>query len=125
MRLKFLLLVLLLTGCAMPHSEAGETGSSQESVAGDAALIELGRVTFRSAGCVACHRREGLGGTDGPDLDALAGTSDPTYVRESILEPKARILPGYEGIEMPGNYGEMLSEPEIDALQYYLSNRLK
>lgn len=109
----------------MPHSADGGASSQKESTADDAALIELGRETFRSAGCVACHRREGTGGTDGPDLDALAGTSDPTYVRESILEPKARIVPGYEGIEMPGNYGEMLSEPQIDALQYYLSNRLK
>lgn len=118
---KLLPVLLLIAGCAASPQANGTAAGS----ATDAALIKLGRSTFTNAGCVACHRREGQGGIEGPDLDALAGTSDPTYVRESILEPKAQIVPGYDGIEMPTNYGEILSEPEIDALQYYLSNRVE
>lgn len=126
MRLPFFAFLVLLCGCsASTQASAGQASTSAPvRIGDDAALVELGRVTFRSAGCITCHRREGLGGTDGPDLDALAGVADPTYVRESILEPDAVVVPGYEDIEMPTNYAEMLTEAELDALQYYLSNRL-
>ncbi|MCW5830571.1 MAG: cytochrome c [Deltaproteobacteria bacterium] len=89
----------------------------------DSLLAELGRRTFREKGCMECHIREGEGGKSGPNLDKLAGVADPTYVRESILDPDAIITPGYEAGLMPPGYGAMLTEAEIDALQYYLSNR--
>jgi len=90
--------------------------------ANDSALIELGRATFRRQGCAECHTREGKGGSKAPNLDRLVRTADPTYVRESILDPDARISHGFEPGVMPQGFGAMLTEAEIDALQYYLSN---
>jgi len=87
-------------------------------------LIELGRKTFSEKGCIECHTREGAGGKSAPNLDRIARTADPTYVRESILAPDRRIVPGFEAGLMPQNYGSVLTEAEIDALQYYLSNEV-
>ncbi|MEW6775063.1 MAG: cytochrome c [Bdellovibrionota bacterium] len=87
-------------------------------------MIDQGRKIFQDAGCASCHRREGRGSDQGPDLDRLAKRADPTYVRESILAPRAVVVPGYEELAMPENYGKILTEAQIDALQYYLSNRL-
>lgn len=115
--------ILMLGSCSATRRTSLETAASTTpSGATDKALMDLGRRTFKSAGCIECHRREGQGKSLAPDLDLLAGRVDPTYVRESILEPRAVIVPGYPDVQMPEDYGTYLTEEELDALQYYLSN---
>lgn len=70
---------------------------------GDAAR---GRTIFSgAAGCVACHRAEGSGGTSGPDLSRTGAgrgggpfrvAPDPVAIARSILDPDADIAPGYQ-----------------------------
>ena len=43
------------------------------------------------------------------------------YVRDSIVAPKALVVRGYPAEGMPANYGQRLSEPEIDTLVQYLA----
>ena len=114
-----LIFAALAVSCA-----AGKGPPSSPSEAVNTPLVDQGRKVFHDAGCALCHRREGRGSDQGPDLDRLAEWADPTYVRESILAPRAAIVPGYEKTSMPENYGQILTEAQIDALQYYLSNRL-
>jgi cytochrome c oxidase subunit 2 len=89
---------------------------------------ELGAKTFASAGCGACHAFE-KAGTDaqvGPSLDDLtaaaqkAGESVPDYVRQSIEEPNAVVVEGYQPGVMPQNFKDSLSSEEIDALVAYV-----
>ncbi|MXY92390.1 MAG: c-type cytochrome [Caldilineaceae bacterium SB0664_bin_27] len=87
-------------------------------------------------GCNSCHFTTGLPEADsamlGPDqtnLGAIAGTrregyTAEEYLREAILEPSAFIVeecPLGPCLQvMPENYGEQLTEEEIDAIVAYL-----
>jgi cytochrome c oxidase subunit 2 len=50
--------------------------------------------------------------------------ADDDYVRESILEPDAKIVEGFESIRMPTFKGQ-LKEHEIDELIQYLKTLKK
>jgi mono/diheme cytochrome c family protein len=86
---------------------------------------------FRAKGCVGCHDGPDGAGSQisaGPDLRLLplvagrrvAGLDGRAYVRQSIQEPQAFVVPGYE----PGDHALMpalpLSAIEIDALVHWL-----
>ena len=72
--------------------------------------------------CGACHTLSDAGttGTTGPNLDDQLPDMDADQIREAIVDPNAEIEEGFsEGI-MPPNYGELLSDEELDALVKYL-----
>lgn len=85
-----------------------------------------GRSLFQAKGCVGCHQRGDLGQFHlGPNLTALAswaGTRVESlgaeeYIRQSITEPQAYLVSGYQGMEMPTL---SLSDAEVDALVDFL-----
>ena len=91
-----------------------------------AALERRGLILVQVKGCVGCHTIRGLSTMRvGPDLDALPavagarrpGVSAEAYVRESIREPGAFVVPGYTGVAMP-QLG--LTDAEIDAVAAFL-----
>ena len=103
-------------------SGGGATG------AGDAAL---GKTTFASAGCGGCHTFKPAG-TDaqvGPDLDNLvadakkAGEPEDAYIKQSIVDPNAVIVSGYQPGVMPPTFGKTLSPEELDGLVAFLSGK--
>jgi len=87
-------------------------------------LAELGALLYESRGCATCHsidgsRREGpsfkgLFGHEVRFADGTTAIADENYLRESILEPQAKIVAGYQPI-MPTFQG-LLREREIRAL---------
>jgi len=94
--------------------------------------IELGKALFKSRGCNACH---GVGadrmGLPGPPLGGKYGTMeqlkegppvkiDDNYLRESILEPQAKIVQGYEPV-MPTFKGR-LNEKQLNGLIDYIKS---
>jgi len=90
--------------------------------------VALGRATFTSAGCIACHTVSGLStGIVGPVLDGVGtragGMSDLSaeeYLRESILNPDVFMVEDFsEGI-MPQTFGDTLSEEQLDSLIAFL-----
>lgn len=78
-------------------------------------------------GCLACHIVNGEGGTVGPSLDTqpqvagqrVEGLSAEEYVRQSIVDPGAFIVPGFSNI-MPGDYSSRITTEKLDALIEYL-----
>jgi len=85
-----------------------------------------GRSLFQAKGCVGCHQRGGLGQVQvGPPLGGLrswagtrvAGLTREEYIRQSITEPQAYLVSGYQGIEMPTL---PLSDAELEALVEFL-----
>ncbi len=50
------------------------------------------------ASCSKCHRVNGKGQKVGPDLDSIGAIQTPEYLMESILNPSAQIVKGYETI---------------------------
>ena len=95
-----------------------------------------GRRLAQLFACVACHATEeinynragpkwiGLHGTERPVVAAgkqVPVKADDAYVRESILDPTAKIALGFEKGEyaMP-SYAGVLSEPQIESLILYI-----
>ncbi len=50
---------------------------------------------FRQKGCGGCHLVQGEGGLRGPDLTAIGSERSADYLRESIVDPDAKVLPEY------------------------------
>lgn len=83
---------------------------------------------FGSVGCNGCHTVAGVGGTVGPDLTAVGRqpSRDPArwstpdaYVRASLLEPSAYVVPKYTD-DMPAAEALGLSPRDVDDLVAYL-----
>jgi len=88
---------------------------------------------FTSMGCVACHNRA-LPQTDtergpvAPNLGNLAetagnfveGMSAEEYVHQSIVDPNAYIVEGYNPNVMPQTFAQQMTEEEINSLVEWL-----
>jgi cytochrome c oxidase subunit 2 len=83
-------------------------------------LQQTGELAFRTLGCNQCHLPttnaiapylEGLYGRTVTLRDGTAIIADEQYIRESILDPAAKVVRGYQPI-MP-TYAGMLSERQI------------
>lgn len=92
---------------------------------GDAAR---GETRFAEVGCNGCHMVEGVGGMIGPDLSGIASAplrepdrwpSVEAYLRESIVEPQAYLVPRYPP-DMPPAERLGLSDQDIEDLVAYL-----
>ncbi len=96
-----------------------------------AAAPEPGRQTYTTYGCAGCHTLEdaGAAAATGPSLDGLAEVYDKrnprlsleAYIRQSIVDPRALVVPGFRADGMPANYSRQLSRAEIDTLVDYLA----
>jgi cytochrome c oxidase subunit 2 len=84
---------------------------AKEGVAPAETLVDVGRRVFNDAGCSGCHSVDGEAGV-GPTLKGLWGRTeklasgakvvvDENYVRESILQPSAKIAHGYDDVMPP------------------------
>ncbi len=91
--------------------------------------VAVGIATFNAAGCVACHTVSGVStGIVGPVLDGLASRADDRvegltaeeYIHQSILEPDAYIVEGFEPGVMLQTFGETLTDEQIDSLLAFL-----
>lgn len=89
---------------------------------------ERGRMRFAEVGCNGCHLVEGVGGMIGPDLSGIASAplrepdrwpSVEAYLRESILEPQAYLVPRYPP-DMPPAERLGLSDQDIEDLVAHL-----
>jgi cytochrome c oxidase subunit II len=80
-----------------------------------------GEQIFTAQGCGSCHTlaAANASGTVGPDLGKLSDT-DEAYVEESIVKPGAVVVQGFPDGVMPDDFGQKLSQQELDALVKYL-----
>lgn len=96
---------------------------------GEGSLSSNGEKLFASLGCVTCHT--GQAGARGPNLAGVFGSpqrmsngqvvlADENYIRESILQPQAKIVAGYEPI-MPTFAGQVSEEGLIQLVAYIKS----
>lgn len=92
--------------------------------------VARGRQVYRKLDCGRCHFVEGRGGRLGPELTRIGsvaqgrqpGLSAEDYIRRSILDPGAYIVPGYNDV-MPRGLARGLSESDLEALVRYLASR--
>src|SRR5437588_4106025 len=92
-------------------------------------LSASGEKIFAELGCVTCHRNDSQG--RGPNLQGVFGKpvlleggrsamADENYIRESILDPGAKIVSGYKPV-MPTFQG-LVSEEQLNALVAYVKS---
>ena len=74
-------------------------------------------------GCSACHKLKGEGGELGPPFDGMGGRLTPDYIRESIVDPNAKVAKGFEANKgmMPPTFGQSLTKQQLDALVAFLA----
>jgi len=106
-----------------------QVGAKGRAAAAPADPRALGKQLYTQLGCNACHKLTDAGsvGLVGPGLDGIGGRaassvpgqSAEEYIRTSIVKPNAFITPNYQPV-MPGDYGQRMSDAEVDALVQYL-----
>jgi mono/diheme cytochrome c family protein len=123
-------LALGLAGCGggsvtTPFPET-VIGKVKGGVSGSAA----GKALFAANGCGSCHtyKPAASNGKVGPDLDKLAADAQKAhrgaldaYVKESIENPDAYVVPGFSKGVMPPFQGK-LTDSQIDDLVKFLTN---
>jgi len=96
---------------------------------GDVNPVSAGEKLFTQLACVTCHLANGTGRA--PSLNGVYGakvlladgstvTADEAYIRESILQPKAKIVAGYQPV-MPTFQG-LVTEEQILNLTAYIKS---
>lgn len=110
---------------ATSGSEAGAgagyaTGAAATAIGGDP---DDPKALLQSAGCLACHVLDGVGGPVGPPFDSVRGSRDKDYLRRSILYPNADTAQGYETFAgtMPLTFGEQLTAAQLEAIVSFLA----
>ena len=92
--------------------------------------VEAGEILYQRRGCAQCHSIDGSAKVGPTFLDAFGSeqslmdgstiTVDENYIRESILEPQAKVRVGYRPV-MPTYQGQLKDE-EINALIAYIKS---
>ncbi|PYT05033.1 MAG: cytochrome c oxidase subunit II [Acidobacteria bacterium] len=109
-----------------------EPSEYQSWLAGGAAegsLASSGEKLFQQLACITCHRSDAQG--RGPVLEGLFGKevqlqdgskliADESYLRESILNPRAKVVAGFQPI-MPTFQGQVSEEQVLQLIAYIKS----
>jgi cytochrome c553 len=93
--------------------------------------VARGRQVYRASGCASCHEASlfNLFRPVGPPLNEIglvgrkriAGMSAEDYIRQSITDPGAYLVPGYPD-SMPRGLARDLSPEDLAALVAYLAS---
>jgi cytochrome c oxidase subunit 2 len=95
-------------------------------------LVDEGAKLFQDLACIKCHKEDGSGRC--PSLKGLFGQTilltggatveaDEGYIRESILDPAAKVVDGYQPL-MPV-FRDRVSEPEVVELVEYIKTLVR
>lgn len=91
-------------------------------------LAEQGADIVKAQGCIACHSSDGAP-MIGPSWKGIFGTTeklsdgseavvDENYIRESLMEPNAKVVQGFAPVMM--TYKGRISEEEVNAVIEYI-----
>jgi len=100
-----------------------------ESGKAEGSMAASGEKLFQQYGCTTCHRPDS--GARGPNLEGLYGRpvrlqdnrvviADDNYIRESVLNPNAKIVSGFQPI-MPTFQGVVSEEQMLQIIAYIKS----
>jgi cytochrome c oxidase subunit II len=126
--------------CGAEHSKMGgwiyvmEPREYEAWLAGGPAgksVVASGAELFNQLACQTCHRATPTRPQRGPHLEGLFGhqvrlangenvTADDNYIRESILNPTAKVVAGYDPI-MPTYQGQVSEEQLLQLISYVKS----
>lgn len=117
-------MAVLLTACGGTDTSGPEPTGAARS--GEELFSQ--RILGSNAGCITCHSLDPDTRLVGPSIAGVAaragsrvpGLRAEDYLRQSIVEPSAFVVDGFEDGKMPADWEEMLSPEEVEALVAYL-----
>ncbi len=124
-----LVLSLALVACGGGDSGSSDAGGSVGNAANGEKLFAQATIGTRSApGCITCHSLEPGVVMTGPSQHGVGlraagrvpGLSAEEYLRQSIVNPNAYVVEGFDAGVMYMTYEAELSEQEINDLVAYL-----
>ncbi len=116
-----------LAGNSTYAQMTGDDGGDGDQSTGDP-LVDRGMQLAQNRGCLGCHSVDGsdavgptwrgLFGRETPLADGSTVQADQDYLRESILQPTAKVVEGYQPVMPPYDLGD----EELDALIAYIES---
>ena len=107
-----------------------ETPAETPPAGGD--LAAQGMTIAQNQGCLGCHSTDGsrlvgptwqgVYGSQETLTDGTTVTVDDEYIRESIVDPNAKVVEGFQPNLMPQNFGDTLSDEDIEAIIAYMKS---
>lgn len=121
----------MLAKVVVQSQDAFNTWLQESQIDADAPPAERGALLYEQQACNGCHTLDGSPGV-GPTFQGLFGSersfadgttavADENYIRESILEPTAKIVEGFQPV-MPPSYSSLAAE-ELDALIAFIQEQ--
>ena len=117
------LITLAATGCGDDDEEPTPPADRPtETTPAEEPSPAAGREIFLDQGCAGCHTLAAADatGTVGPNLDQTLTGESRQAIRRSIVEPNADITEGFSAGVMPQDFGEKLSQQQLDQLVDFL-----
>ena len=115
---------ITVTGADIPADGGGGEGGAPAG--GGFAGGSSDPVTMlRDGGCFGCHQLGEEGASLGPNFDHVGGRLSAVNIRQSILDPDAKVAAGYENFKgmMPKGLGDQMTATQLEALVQYLAGR--
>ena len=114
-----LLFVLLLALTVVLTACGGGGGETTDSAAKAGEELFAQTVIGSQAGCITCHSLDAGVVIVGPSMDGV-GNKGEDYLKESILDPDAKLVEGFPAGTMPQVWGDELTSEQVDQLVAYL-----
>lgn len=124
------LVAVSLTGCG--GAAKTDDHAAGEAVTFDQKLASEGKTIANANGCIACHSIDGKAGVGptwkslyGHDVTLLDGSkvkANDAYLKESIVNPSAKVVKGFTAGSMPNTFGQTLKDGQIAALVEYMKS---
>jgi mono/diheme cytochrome c family protein len=121
--------VLNWEATALGEAEIAELPTPTPGAEEAADPVARGQQLYISGGCAGCHAIADISnGVVGPNLTQAGetaatredGVSAEDYIRQSILNPNAVVVEGYQPSIMPQNYDQQFGDQELDDLVAFL-----
>ena len=123
-----ILVAVMAIGCGRGAAPIAEVPTPTEAPV--ATPVSNGATLAQEQGCLGCHTTDGrefigptwkgLFGKEEKLDDGTTVTVDDAYLRESILNPNAKIVATFVDNLMPGNFRDRLSDQQIEAIIEYI-----
>lgn len=108
---------------------SSQDNATTTTVPADPESVARGEFLANERGCLSCHTTDGTPSV-GPTWKGLAGSSRPltsgesvvaddSYLLESIIDPAAKIVIGFDPI-MPPDFQDLFSDQELNDLVEYV-----
>jgi len=79
---------------------------------------------LREGGCFGCHKIGDEGAEVGPNLSHIGARANAAYIRQSIIDPDAKVATGFEAMAgiMPKGLGDQMTATQLETLVSFLAS---